>query len=127
LRAVCLFGIQAYPYQGESEAHGGLVNVVIINNTSREAFHKLLPTNAVFEMGVGQEVEWFADVAEAIIGTIGIGGTKMGWNYAILKRDANGNFRVSEKRGNFFTRHTARVMLLRRMVGAEAEAFPLAA
>ena len=107
---------------------GGTVNVVIINSTGRQAFHQLLPANAVPEMAVGEEVEWFADVAESIIGTIGIGGMNMGWNYAILNRDPSGDFRVSERRRNFSTRHTARVTLLRRMVGAEvAEAWRLAA
>ena len=100
----------------------GKVTMVIINSIGREAFHQLLPANAVPEMAVGEEVEWFADVAETIIGTIGLGGMNMGWNYAILKPDPLGSFRVSEKRRNLPTRHTARVTLLRRMAGAEAAA-----
>jgi hypothetical protein len=102
--------------------------VVIINSLGRQAFHQLLPANAVPEMAVGEEVEWFADVGEHIIGTIGLGGTNMGWNYALLKPDTLGNFRVSERQRNFLTHHTARVALWRRMVGAEtAEARRLAA
>jgi hypothetical protein len=98
----------------------GKVTMVIINSIGREAFHQLLPTNIVPEIAVGEEVEWFADVAETIVGTIGLGGMNVGWNYAILERDTQGDFRVSEKQRNFPTRHTTRVMLLRRMVGAEA-------
>jgi hypothetical protein len=94
--------------------------VVIINSTGRQAFHQLLPSNAISEMAVGEEVEWFADVAETVIGTIGFGGMNMGWNYAVLKPDMMGEFRVSEKQRHFPTRHTARVTLLRRMAGAEA-------
>jgi hypothetical protein len=94
--------------------------MVIINSIGRQAFHQLLPANAVPEMAVGEEVEWFADVAKTIIGTIGLGGMNKGWNYAILKPDTMGEFRVSEKQRNFPTRHTARVTLLRRMAGAEA-------
>jgi hypothetical protein len=79
-------------------------------------------------MAVGEEVEWFADVAETVIGNIGFDAKNKGWNYAMLERDTLGDFRVSEKRRNFPTRHTARVTLLRRMVGAEAaEALQLAA
>ncbi len=104
------------------------VNVVIINSIGREAFHQLLPANAGPEMAVGEEIEWFADVTETIIGTIGFGGMNIGWNYAVLKPDTMGVFRVSEKQRNFPTRHTARVTLLRRMTGAEAaEAWRLAA
>lgn len=102
--------------------------MVIINNTSREAFHQLLPSNAVPEIAVGEEVEWFADVGETIIGTVGFSGRSVVWCYAILKRDAAGNFRVSERQGNLPTRHTARGILMRRMVGAEAgQAWPVAA
>ena len=102
--------------------------MVIINSIGRQAFHQLLPSNAISEMAVGEEVEWLADVAETIIGTIGFGGMNKGWNYAILNRDPLGDFRVSERQRNFPTRHTARVTLLRRMVGAEAaEAWRLAA
>jgi len=102
--------------------------MVIINSTGRQAFHKLLPSNAMSEMADGEEVEWFADVAETIIGTIGFDRKNKDWNYAIMKRDGMGEFRVSERQRYFPTRHTARVMLLRGMAGAEAvEAWRLAA
>ena len=94
--------------------------MVIINSTDREAFHQLLPANAVPEMAVGEEVEWFADVAETIIGTIGFDARNKGWNYVILTRDARGEFRVSERHGNFPTRHAGRLALWRRMAGSGA-------
>ena len=94
--------------------------MVIISTIGREAFHQLLPANIVPEMAFGEEVEWFADVAEALIGTVGIGGMNEGWNYAILERNTLGDFRVSERQRNLPTRHTARVTLLRRMVAADA-------
>jgi hypothetical protein len=53
---------------------GGKANVVIIKSTGQRAFHQLLPANAVPEMAVGEEVEWFADVAETIMGAVGLGG-----------------------------------------------------
>ena len=102
--------------------------MVIINSIDKETFHQPLPADAVPEMAVGEEAEWFADVEGTVIGTIGLGGKNMGWNYAILKPDTMGEFRVFEKQRHFPTRHTARVILLRRMTGAEtAEAGRLAA
>ena len=102
--------------------------MVIIKSTGQQEFHQLLASNPVPEMAVGEEVEWFADVMETIIGTIGLGGMNIGWNYALLKPDTMGDFRVSERQRNFLTHHTARVALWRRMVGAKAvEAWQLAA
>lgn len=98
--------------------------MVIVNSIGRQAFHQLLPANTVPEMAVGEEVEWFADVAETVIGTIGLGGMNKGWNYAILERDTMGDFRVSERRRNFPTRHTVRVTLLRRMEGVDCDTPP---
>jgi hypothetical protein len=104
------------------------VNVLIIKITGREAFHQLLPANAALETAVGEEVEWFADVAETIIGTIGFDATNKGWNYAVLTRDAREEFQISEEHGNFPTRHVARIELWRRMAGSEAvEALRVAA
>jgi hypothetical protein len=102
--------------------------VIIINRTGREAFHQLLPANAVLEIAVGEELEWFADVAETVIGTLGFDARNKGWNYAILTRDAGEEFRISEEHGNFPTRHVARIALWRRMAGSEAvEALRVAA
>ncbi len=102
--------------------------MVVINSIGQLAFHQLLPANAVPEMAAGEGVEWFADVADTIIGNIGFDAKNKGWNYVILTRDAGGEFRISERHGNFPTRHGARIALLRRMVEAEAaEARRLAA
>jgi hypothetical protein len=100
------------------------VNMVIINSTDREAFHQLLPADGVPGMAVGEEVEWFADVAETIIGTIGFDARNKGWNYVILTRDAGGEFQVSEHHGNFPTRHAGRLALWRRMAGSGAVEAP---
>src|ERR1017187_10941883 len=90
--------------------------VGVYHQTSRE----IEPLPQIPRPTYGEQVEWFADVAETIIGTIGFDRMKKGWNYAILERNTMGEFRVSERQRNFPTRHTARVTLLRRMVGAEA-------
>jgi len=89
--------------------------VVIINKIDRQAFHELLPLDVVRETAVGEEVEWFADVTETIIGTVEVG--DKGWSYALLKRYTTGKFQVCERLGNFSTQHTAQLTLLQRMVG----------
>ena len=94
--------------------------MVVINSISQQAFHRLLPASRASEIAVGEEVEWFGDRDETIIGIVGTGRQYKWWSYAILKRDTPSGFRVSERREHFFTRHSARVMLLRQMAGAEA-------
>ena len=98
--------------------------MVVINSISQQAFHQLVSANTASEILVGEEVEWFGDRDETIIGTVGTGRKYRWWSYAILKRDAPSDFRISERREHFYTRHSARVMLLRQMaetgaVGAE--------
>jgi hypothetical protein len=94
--------------------------MVTINSISQQALHQLLSADAASEIAVGVEVEWFADREESIIGVVGFGGQYRGWSYAVLKRDTPSGFRVLVRQEHFFTRHTARVMLLRQMVAAEA-------
>jgi hypothetical protein len=105
----------------------GKANVVIINSLGREAFQRLFRGNVISDIVVGEEVDWFADQAETIFGTVGIS-KKEGWNFAIIKPDMAGNFRICERQGNFPRRHTARRELLRQMTGAKgAKAERLAA
>jgi hypothetical protein len=94
--------------------------MVAINSIGQQAFHQLLAADAASEIAVGVEVEFFADREESIIGVVGFGGQYRSWGYAVLKRDTPSGFRVLVRQEHFFTRHTARVMLLRQMVAAEA-------
>ena len=98
----------------------GKADVVIINSISKQAFHQLLSSNATPETAVGEPVEWFADRMETIIGTVSVCGRSQGWTYAIQRRDTMGTFRVFNSHDRFRTPHTARVMLLREMVEADA-------
>jgi hypothetical protein len=93
----------------------GKVSMIIINSTGQQAFHQLLSASAILEMAVGVEVEWFADETKTIIGNIAFDDSHKGWNYAMLKQDKSGEFRVSERQGHFPTCHTARIALFRRM------------
>jgi predicted transcriptional regulator len=91
--------------------------MVIINSMGREAFHRLLQRN-VSDIAVGEEFEWYGDQAETILGTVGMSRIK-GWNFAIIEPDTAGNFQVCKRQGNFLSRHSARVGLLRQMAEAE--------
>jgi hypothetical protein len=93
--------------------------MVIISSIGKEAFRRLLSIPMAAEVAVGEAVECFADRDETILGTVGFDGQGKGWNYAILKRDSAKGFRVCGRQEHFPTHHTARIMLLRQMTGAE--------
>ena len=93
--------------------------MVIINSMGKEAFRELVRGNENSEVVVGEEVDWYGDQAETIIGTVGFS-KKKGWAFAIIKPDLAGKFRVCSQQGNFLGRNTARLELLRRMTGPEA-------
>jgi hypothetical protein len=102
--------------------------MVAINSIGQQTFHQLLSTPTAPEIALGVEAEWFVDRDESILGTVGFGGRYKGWGYAVLKRDTPDGFRVCVRQEHFATRHTARIMLLRQMAGAETVgAEPLAA
>jgi hypothetical protein len=94
--------------------------MVIINGMDTAAFHRLLPKNLVSNIDVGEEFEWYGDRGETIFGAIGVS-RKKGWSFAIVKQDESGRLQVSQRQGNFPSRHTARVGLLLHMTGAEAD------
>jgi hypothetical protein len=83
-------------------------------------FHQLLSPKTASEIAVGEEVEWYADRDETVLGTVGSGGHNKGWSYAMLKRDTQTGFRIWERQEHYSTQHTARIMLLRQMEDAEA-------
>ena len=106
----------------------GKVDMVAISSISQQTFRQLLSATTAPEIAVGVEAEWYADRSESILGVVGFGGRYKGWGYAVLKRDTPDGFRICVRQEHFFTPHTARIMLLRQMAGAETlGAEPLAA
>ncbi len=93
--------------------------MIIVSSIGKKAFRQLLPPQGDREGAFGAEVEWFADRDETILGTVGFDAQGKGWNYAILKRESPRGFQVRARQSHFPTHHTARVMLLRQMIGAE--------
>jgi len=94
--------------------------MVAISGISQQMFHQVLSAPAAPPINFGIEAEWFADRDESVVGVVGYGGRIRGWGYAVLKRDTPSGFRVCVRHEHFATRHTARVMLLRQMAGAES-------
>ena len=67
-----------------------------INNISQCEFNLLFPNGCYIGILVGHQVEWFADEAKGVLGTIGEDRTASDWLWAVLRRDDTGKFRVTQ-------------------------------
>jgi hypothetical protein len=92
---------------------------VRIKSISRWKFNRFLRFHVILETAIGEEVQWFGDDAENIIGTIAFSKGERGWNYAILKRDWAGNFQVCNLTANLYSLPAARIDFLVAMAGTE--------
>jgi hypothetical protein len=68
---------------------------------------------------MGEQADWFSNRSGNLLGFVAKGDGAAGWNYAILKRDKDGDFHVCKVMGNFFSLKDARVDLLLWMTGVE--------
>ena len=85
----------------------------------RPEFERLLPHYFPLESLMGKEVEWFSSRSGNLLGTIAKHEGVAGWNYAVLKGNENGDFRVRKVMNNFFGLNAARVDLLLSMAEIE--------
>ena len=90
-----------------------------VKSISSWKFNRFLPTRNHLKTVIGKEVEWYADDPENNIGTIAFSKEERGWNYAILKRDWMGDFRVCNLKTNFRNSRTASVDCVLAMREAE--------
>lgn len=90
-----------------------------IKSIRRWEFERFLRFHAILETAIGEEVEWFGDAVENIIGTIAYSQGERGWNYAILKRDWTGDFQVCNLGANLYSLDAARVDFRLAMAAAE--------
>jgi len=90
-----------------------------IQTIPRPEFDRLLPLNPALENMMVKQVEWFSSKSGHLLGAIAKGRGFSDWNYAILKRDREGDFRVRKVMGNFFNLKAARIDLLLSMAGIE--------
>ena len=67
---------------------------------------------------IGNEVEWYVDDVESVIGTIARGILGSRWSYTILRRNVLGDFLASTLSRNFLDLQTARVARLQEMAAA---------
>src|SRR5271169_3231338 len=91
-----------------------------VKTISRSAFDQLLPHyNSALESLMVEEVEWFSNRSGNLLGAVAKGSGVAGWNYAILKRDRKGDFRVRKVMSNFFNLKAAKTDLMLSMAGIE--------
>ena len=90
-----------------------------IKTIARREFNQLLPHHLVLENLMGEQVEWFANRARNLIGTIALTAMGRSWNFAILKRNRQGNFQVCDVGQNFFNLSQIMVQFRYAMVAAK--------
>lgn len=84
----------------------------------REEFDRFLPPPLVLGRLITERVDWFANTAGNIIGTIA-GKADEGWSYAALKGDPRGNYRICSLGGETCSFDAARTRFLKDMEAAE--------
>jgi hypothetical protein len=96
-----------------------------IRATGRAEFIRRLSLQSDLERWIGKEVEWFADAAGNVIGTIALAARDRGWNYVVLRKNRLGNFQASNRREDLFSLDEARVDCLQAMGMADSSATDL--
>jgi hypothetical protein len=86
-----------------------------IRATGRAEFIRHLSLHSDLERWIGKEVEWFADAAGNVIGTIALAARDRGWNYVVLRKNKLGGFQAFARRENLFSLDEARVDCLQAM------------
>ena len=86
-----------------------------INTTGRAEFSRLLSFHRALEQWAGQEVEWFANAAQTVIGTIAFTATDNRWNSVVLRKNKQGRFQACRRMENLFSRAVARGDCLQAM------------
>jgi hypothetical protein len=89
-----------------------------IRSISRWEFHQLVPGYTLASF-IGENVEWFADQVENLVGAVAKGVSDRDWYYVVLERNAERDYRVLELKGRIDSRSRARIDLLRAMESSE--------
>jgi hypothetical protein len=91
---------------------------VSFESIRREEFDWFLPPQLVLGRLMTEQVDWFSNTAGNVIGTIA-GKVDEGWNYAVLKGDRRGNYRVCNLGGETCSFEATRARFLKDMETAE--------
>ncbi|MGD1019626.1 MAG: hypothetical protein ABSA12_09945 [Verrucomicrobiia bacterium] len=86
-----------------------------IDSIPRSRFDGLLAGNLLLERVIGNEVEWFADASENLLGTVADGLLFDRWTYVLLERGGVTGFHVLKIEDGVSTQDEATVRLLRSM------------
>ena len=70
---------------------------------------------------MGEQIEWFANKAKNLIGTIALTRTGRSWSYAVLRRNKLGNFQVCDIGQNFFSLKQTMVQFTYAIVAAKKD------
>ncbi len=89
-----------------------------ISSVSRKEFNRLFTFDSELAPYIGEELEWYADEAKNVIGTIARGILGFRWSYTVLRRNVLGDFLASTLSRNFMDFQTARVACLQEMAAA---------
>jgi hypothetical protein len=102
----------------EKEFLGFLKTTAAISNVKSKEFNRLFTFNNELVPYIGVELQWYADDAKNVIGTIAKGTSDACWRYTILRRNLLGNFLVSTLSRDFMDLQTARATCLQEMATA---------
>jgi hypothetical protein len=91
---------------------------VAIHSISRNHFTHCLPNHFHLDQLLGDEIEWFADDTDKVIGIVAQH-HRHDWGYALLGQDAKGQFRVCDLKDHIEDHRTATIRLLRAMHASE--------
>jgi hypothetical protein len=94
-------------------------NEMSIKTIPRSEFDRFQPLHFALEGLMGEQIEWFSNQSDTLLGIVAQGKGVANWNYAILKQDAKGDFHVRKVMSNLFSLEAARVDLLLWMAGIE--------
>jgi hypothetical protein len=92
---------------------------VSFESIRKERFDRFRTPHLGLESLMAWQIEWFANRAGSTIGTLAVREADEGWNYAVLRRDETGAFRVLKLGGDAFSLDDARAELLLEMAAAE--------
>ena len=86
-----------------------------ITKISRKEFNRLFTFDSELAPYIGEELEWYANDAKNVIGTIAGGILGFRWSYTVLRRNVLGDFLAATLSRNFMHFQTARVACLQEM------------
>jgi hypothetical protein len=99
-----------------------LSGVMAVKNISRWKFTELLSGDSSPQPAGGEQVEWWANDAETVLGTVAKGKSTEGWLCVLLGREADGTFGIQTVELGFDCLQAAQLRLLNAMRSCDCHA-----